>query len=97
MAYFAILNNESVVNTIIADSKAIAEEVTGKTCVEYTTEPAEVNGFYRNGTFIKAQPYPSWVLNSDNIWEAPVSYPSIDSENPKYYLWDEESVSWVQI
>lgn len=35
MAKFAVLNGEIVINTIIADNKTIAEEVTGFNCVEY--------------------------------------------------------------
>ena len=40
MPNFAIIENGIVTNVILADSKAIAEEVTGKTCVEYTAENA---------------------------------------------------------
>ena len=36
MANFAVIDNEKVLNIIIAESKTIAEEVTGFTCVEYT-------------------------------------------------------------
>jgi hypothetical protein len=36
MAYFAVLANNIVQNTIVADSKSIAEEVTGQECVEFT-------------------------------------------------------------
>jgi hypothetical protein len=39
MANFAVINNGVVVNTILADSKEIAEEVTGLTCIEYEFEP----------------------------------------------------------
>jgi hypothetical protein len=35
MANFTVINNGVVVNTILADSKEIAEEVTGLTCIEY--------------------------------------------------------------
>lgn len=91
MAKFAVINNDNVLNTIEADSKEIAESITGYTCIEYTDEPAEPNGFYRNGGFIKAQPYPSWVLNSENSWEAPVPMPEGDGP----WIWDEDSISWV--
>ena len=93
MANFAVLDGENVLNTIVADSKAIAEEVTGKTCVEFTTEPAETGGTYVGGVFIKSKPYPSWVLNAYNVWEAPVAMPT----DGKKYEWDEETTSWVEI
>jgi hypothetical protein len=35
MATFAVLNGTLVENCVVADTKAIAEEVTSKTCVEY--------------------------------------------------------------
>lgn len=97
MANFAVLDGENVVNTILADSKAIAEEVTGKTCIEFTTERAEAGGTYVGGVFIPRKPYASWVLNADNEWEAPVAYPENDPENPVSYIWDESTLSWVEL
>jgi hypothetical protein len=52
MADFAIVENGIVTNTILAESKAIAEAITGKTCVEYTdTNPACIGLGYVNGVF----------------------------------------------
>lgn len=45
----------------------------------------------RKNAFIPPQPFPSWTLNSDCKWEAPVAYP--DDENR--YVWDEDLVNWV--
>lgn len=54
MFNFAVLDKENVVNVIVAESKAIAEEVTGKTCIQYTTESVVAIGdIYVNGTFVK--------------------------------------------
>jgi hypothetical protein len=96
MANFAVLDGENVLNTIVADSKAIAEEVTGKTCVEFTTGSAEAGGTYVGGVFIPRKPYASWVLNANNVWEAPVAQPEFDPENPVYYTWDESTTSWIE-
>jgi len=41
MAYFTVIDNGVVVNTIIAESKEIAELVTKKTCVEVPFEPGQ--------------------------------------------------------
>lgn len=38
-----------------------------------------------------AGPYPSWVLNDDDDWVAPVPHPG-DHEK---YRWDEEQQAWV--
>ena len=96
MANFAVLDGENIINTIVADSKAIAEEVTDKTCVEFITENAEVGGTYVGGIFISRKPYPSWVLGTDNSWKAPVAYPEFDEENPISYKWDESTTSWIE-
>lgn len=96
MPNFAVLDGENVLNTIVAESKAIAEEVTGKTCVEFTTESAQAGGTYVGGVFIPRKPYASWVLNADNVWEAPDAYPEFDEENPKYYTWNESTTSWIE-
>jgi hypothetical protein len=41
--------------------------------------------------FVPPQPFPSWVLNADAQWQAPVPTP----EDGKMYSWDEASLSWV--
>jgi len=96
MSNFAVIDNKNVINTIIANSKEVAEEITGKTCIEFTNEPAEQGGTYINGSFIKKKPYPSWI-QSGSDWLPPVAFPEVDPENPKYYVWDESVVSWVEI
>lgn len=43
--------------------------------------------------FAPPQPYPSWVLNPNMAqWEAPVPKP----DDGKYYVWDEQTQSWVE-
>ena len=43
--------------------------------------------------FYTPQPYPSWTLNEDTcLWENPVAYP----DDGKLYLWDEETLSYVE-
>ena len=44
MANFAVINGDIVENIIVADTKEIAEEATGKTCVEYNTENPAIIG-----------------------------------------------------
>lgn len=42
--------------------------------------------------FIAPQPFPSWILNEETCqWESPVPHPA----DGKYYVWDEDSQSWV--
>lgn len=95
MANYAVLDGINVLNTIVADSKEIAEEVTGKTCILFTeNEKAQSGGTYENGTFIPPKPYPSWILNTQkNEWNAPVEAPIIEG---KSYSWNEDTLSWVE-
>jgi hypothetical protein len=41
--------------------------------------------------FITPQPFPSWLLDQNHEWQAPVPYP--DSEFTHY--WDENAQEWV--
>ena len=41
--------------------------------------------------FISPKPYPSWVLNEEGYWAAPVPRPDIPD---KVYSWDEENQEW---
>ena len=55
-----------------------------------------------NDVFINPKPYPSWTLDSDYIWQAPVAFPSVetkgvDSEGRPEMLvveWDEDNSQW---
>jgi hypothetical protein len=44
--------------------------------------------------FFAPQPYPSWTLDSDAKWQAPVTYPV---EEGKFFTWDEPTLSWVEV
>jgi len=46
-----------------------------------------------NDVFYAPQPYPSWTLNDNWLWEAPVAYP----DDGKLYNWDETTTSWKEI
>lgn len=47
--------------------------------------------------FISPKPFDSWVLNSNDDWEAPVAYPNVDeiNSNPIEILWDETNQKWI--
>lgn len=68
MANFAVIESGKVVNTIVADSKAIAEEVTGKTCIEFTSENPAVIGLGYDGTTFE-QPAPIEVPEEEQPTE----------------------------
>jgi len=39
--------------------------------------------------FVTPKPFPSWVLNEENDWEAPTPMP-----NDGFYVWNESLLSW---
>ena len=46
-----------------------------------------------NNAFYAPQPYPSWTLDDNYKWQAPVPYPE-DGSPEKIYAWDEENQEW---
>lgn len=55
MANYAVIKDGIVNNVIVADSKEIAEQVTGLTCIEYENVPgAPVIGWTYDGTSFSA-------------------------------------------
>ena len=43
--------------------------------------------------FVAPQPFPSWSLDSNHDWQAPVAYPTDD----KAYQWNEDELEWIEI
>jgi hypothetical protein len=43
-----------------------------------------------NDVFVAPQPFASWTLSADYLWEAPKAMP----KDGKAYAWDEASLSW---
>jgi hypothetical protein len=49
--------------------------------------------------FIKPKPFNSWVLDSNDDWQAPVTYPSKDkvgSESIEAF-WEENNIRWIGV
>jgi len=42
--------------------------------------------------FVAPQPYPSWYLDENTDWQAPVPKPT----DGKRYYWDEQAQNWVE-
>jgi hypothetical protein len=43
--------------------------------------------------FVTPQPYPSWSLDENYDWQAPIDYPA----DGKHYSWDETNQVWVEL
>jgi len=87
------INNE-VINIIVCEDEVI-NTLSGYyvKCTGETRE-AVIGSQYDNSInkFIDPKPYPSWVLNSDKIWEPPVPKPESGISD-----WNEEEGVWVNL
>lgn len=71
MATFAVMSRNLVSNIIVADSKEIAEQVTGLACIEYTQEnPAGIGWTYDGINF--TPPTVETILDTVEVIEEPV-------------------------
>jgi hypothetical protein len=63
----------------------------GKTRKNY----AGVGYTYREDidAFVAPKPYPSWVLDENAQWQAPVPMP----DDGKMYSWDEAAQAWIKV
>jgi hypothetical protein len=53
-------------------------------------------GKYWDGEYwvdVGLQPYPSWTLDKDLQWIAPIPIP----DDGKEYFWDEENQQWIEL
>jgi hypothetical protein len=46
-----------------------------------------------NDVFVAPQPFPSWVLSKDYLWEAPIAMP----KDGKVYAWNEATLIWQKV
>jgi len=46
----------------------------------------------KKDVFYAPQPFPSWTLSADYLWEAPIAIP----DDGKQYIWDESKQSWIE-
>ena len=94
MPYFAILNPENnvVLNVIVAKSKQWCENELGGTWVEIDKKKGGIGCTYHPDVnlFSSPQPYPSWTLNDQCIWQPPVPKP----DDGGAYTWNEETQTW---
>lgn len=110
MAHYAFLNAETnVVTEVIVgndeqtgDWETYYSDLRGQPCLR-TSYNANIRknfagvGFTYHAdldAFIPPKPYESWLLDEATcLWQAPIEYPAEDGD----YMWDEETVSWVEV
>jgi hypothetical protein len=111
MAHYAFLDENNIVTEVIVgiDETELIEELNpeiwygnfrNQIC-KRTSYNSKIRGVYAgigftyNETediFITPQPYPSWIREG-SFWNAPVPRPT----DGKFYTWDEETLSWIEI
>lgn len=59
--------------------------------------PAIKGGTYdpENDRFLFPKPFPSWILDANSAWVAPINPPADAAE--KSYEWDEDTQSWIEL
>ena len=97
MSSFAHIIDGMVVNIIIADQSFIDSQ--DDLYIKYKEDDiiiknisAEIGYTYNDilDIFIPYQPYPSWSLNDNHVWEPPIPKPE-----GEMYVWDEENKQWI--
>lgn len=111
MAHFAEIDDNNIVLRVLVVDNSLedrgAEFLSQDLGLGGTWIQTSYNGNFRKNfaqegwtydpnrdAFIGRKPYDSWVLDEETCrWEAPVPYP----EDDKIYVWDEDSVNWVEV
>lgn len=94
----AEIQNNIVIRVIVADSVEWCIENLGGEWVR-TYYNTEGKNFASQGciyypefeNFSTPQPFPSWSLDSNLIWQPPTPYPT----DGCLYTWDEQTLSWI--
>jgi hypothetical protein len=93
--------NEDEVVDGISDWEQYYGSIRGQRCVR-TSYNAATTGYRKQyagigykydeaaDQFVAPQPFPSWSLDSNNDWQAPVQKPEGD------FYWDEDQSNWIE-
>ena len=109
MAHFAKVENGFVTDVIVIDNeyeKNAADFIKKVLKLDGEWIQTSYNNRIRNkfagigdsydaeaDVFIAPQPYPSWILGQDYLWNPPKQYPN----DGNGYLWNEELGDWVNV
>jgi len=94
--YFAKIEDNKVTQVIVAD-QSFVDSIGGTWVETWMDGGARKNyagiGFTYDAAkdhFVAPQPFPSWVLNANTQWEAPIAMPT----DGKFYTWNETDKKW---
>lgn len=97
-----VSNNELLVDGVEVESKGVefCQSLFGGTWVQ-TSYNNNIRKQYAGigftfdadaDVFIAPKPFPSWSLDANYDWQAPIDYPA----DGKLYSWDEANQDWVE-
>ena len=100
VSHVIVGRNEDEIVDGISDWEQHYAEIAGQRCVRTSYNARIRHKFASIGdtydqdgdVFIAPQPYPSWSLDSNYDWVAPVPCPT-----EGYWTWDEAAGDWVEI
>jgi|TARA_B110000908_G_scaffold98306_1_gene116076 hypothetical protein len=105
MSHFAKIDSNRIVTEVIVSEKDIINS--GMVGDEFLWIQTSYNNNFRgkyagigdtwdkvNEVFISPQPYPSWSLGADFVWQAPVAMPEV--ADGVIISWDEDTTSWTE-
>ena len=100
MSHFAEINDGVVQRVIVAEQDFINSGTVGDS---FNWVQTSYNNNFRKqfagigytydkaaDVFVSIQPFPSWALDDDHNWQAPIPYPD-DGER---YRWNEQTQGW---
>lgn len=93
MPNYGLIENNKIVNIIVAESLEIAESVTQKSAILIDETELGIDSEFIDGYWTPIKPYPSWVWNGE-AWESPVPKPTDDGVS--LYNWSEEDKEWKE-
>jgi hypothetical protein len=91
MTNYAIIENGTITNIVVAESIENVESVTSKTVVLCNDEKMQIGSDLFEGNWRLPKPFASWIWDGQN-WTAPVVAP----EPKECYDWNEETGNWEQ-
>ena len=100
MSHFAKIDQNGIVQEVIVAEQEFIDSLEDSSLWIQTSYNHNIRKQYAglgytydklNDVFITPQPFPSWSLDSNFDWQAPVSKP----DDGKSYTWNEDTKSWV--
>lgn len=105
MAYWAVVDSDNeVLNVIVADQTYVDTYGAGEGCqwIETYTDGRRGNFAGRGDIwhpdleiFTKPKPFPSWVLDGNQDWQAPVAPPVNSTGKFQMRDWSEVDKDWI--